>query len=269
MNEEIRIDWKIDLHNANMVVGLEGWGNAGKVSTFTVKYLADKLGAKKLGEIPPESFHSYLIQRPVVAIKEGIILSYIPPKNDLFYWRDKEGKADLVLLLGYEPHHNWPRYTEAVLRVAEETGVNRIYTIGGFLADVSHKSEIPITSSTNNKKIVAELKNVGLELTNYSGPTTVYSEILWRSKKRELDVVSIWAAVPMYVGGIYPKAAYRILEKLTRLIGIDLDLTDLKKKAETFKGQFDREVASQREMRRLIEDLRGRTSREKEPTYIF
>ncbi len=58
MNEEIRIDEKVKLHKSVMIIGLDGWGNGGKVSTFTVKYLADKLGAKKLGEIPSERFRT-------------------------------------------------------------------------------------------------------------------------------------------------------------------------------------------------------------------
>ena len=43
MSEEIRIDETVELHDAVIVIGLDGWGNAGKVSTLTVKFLADKL----------------------------------------------------------------------------------------------------------------------------------------------------------------------------------------------------------------------------------
>jgi len=246
MKDEIRIDEKVELHNAHMIIGLEGWVNAGKVSTFTIKYLTIKLGAVKFGEIPPERFYNYLIQRPIVTIKQGIIHSYVSPRNNLFYWKNKEGGANLLLLLGYEPHLNWPTYTEIILKLAEEMDVKRIYTIGGYLADIPYENETLITSSTNNEKIIDELKKAGVELTNY-----------------------IWSAVPMYVAGIYPKATYYIIKKLMQLIGIDLDLSDLKKKAETFKTQFEREVTSQRQMQRLIENLRKRGTQEKEPTYIF
>ena len=145
--------------------------------------------------------------------------------------------------------------------------VKRIYTIGGYLADVSHETETPVSTSTNNKKIVAELEKAGLELTTYRGPTSVYSEILWISKEKGLDVVSLWGAVPMYVTGIYPKATYHMLKKLTQLIGMDLDLGDLKKRAEEFEAKADGEDMGRSQMRSLIEDMRRR-SPEKEPTYI-
>ena len=158
MNEELEIDEKVQLHNTIMIMGLSGWGNAGEVSTFTVRYLADKLGANKLGEISPEMFHHYQIQRPMISIKQGVIQSYSPPKNDLFYWKGEEDKVNLVILAGSEPHLNWPKYARTILNLAEKMDVRQVYTIGGYLADIHHESEPLITASTNNKKSIRELK---------------------------------------------------------------------------------------------------------------
>ena len=255
--------------NQIMVIGLEGWVNAGKVSTFSVKYLTEKLDAKKTGEIPVDEFHDYMLFRPSVTVKEGIIQSYNSPKNEFFCSKDVKNKQSFVLLLGHEPHRNWQKYAEAVLKAAEKKGVKRIYTTGGFLADVPHQSATPVSASTNNEKILSELKKYEVELTSYTGPTSVYSEIMVKAKKKHVDVISLWSPVPMYVAGVYPRAAYRILEKIAQLTGIQLDLTDLKKKAETFEAEFQKEVAEQPDMRELIEGYRGRTDREKEPTYIL
>jgi proteasome assembly chaperone (PAC2) family protein len=259
----------IKFENPVMIIGLEGWVNAGKVSTFSVKYLLDKFGAKKFGEIPVDEFHDYMLFRPSVSVKEGIIQSYNPPKNEFFRSKDEKNKKSLILLLGYEPHRNWPRYAEAVLKVAKENGVKRIYTIGGFLADISYQGTTPISASTNNEKILPELKKVGVELTNYTGPTSIYSEMMMEAEEKEIDVVSLWSAVPLHVAGVYPRAAYHILEKIAHLTGLELDLTDLKKKAEIFEAEFQKETAGQPDMRELIEGYRGITTQEKEPSYIF
>jgi len=267
MSEDIRIAKKIEFQKSQMIIGLEGWVNAGKVSTFSVKYLVDKLNAQRLGEILQERFHDYIIQRPFVSIKEGLMRSYIPPQSTLYYWKGKDN-SDLILLLGVEPHLNWSRYADAVLKVAKSMNVNRIYTIGGYLADVPLEEEPLISSSTNNKDLIEELKKIRVVLTNYTGPTSIYSEIMWKCKKEKIDVISLWSAVPIYIEGIYPKAAYHLLKKITCLAGVDIDLTDLKKKAESFKGEIERRIISQSEMRRLLENLRGRR-KEKKPTYIF
>jgi len=267
MSEDVRIEKKVEFRNSQMIIGLDGWVNAGKVSTFSVKYLIDKLGAEKFGEILQGRFHDYIIQRPFVSIKEGLMRSYIPPQSSLYYWKGKN-KSDLVLLLGIEPYLDWPRYAEAVLEVAKKTNVNRIYTIGGYLTDISPENETLISSTTNNRNMIDKLKKIGVVLTNYTGPTSVYSEILWRCKMEKIDVISLWSAVPIYIEGIYPKAAYHMLKKITCLAGIEIDLTDLKKKADAFKGEFERRTLSQLEMRRLLENLRVRR-KEKRPTYIL
>jgi len=267
MSKDIRIIEKVEFNSSQMIIGMDGWVNAGKVSTFSVKYLIDKLGAKKFGEILQGSFHDYAIQRPFVSIKEGVIRSYVPPQSILYYWRGKDDQ-NLILLLGVEPYLDWPRYTDAVLRVAESMNVNRIYTIGGYLADVPPEDETLISSTTNNKALIGELKKIGVVLTSYAGPTSIYSEIMWKCKTKGIDMISLWSAVPIYMEGIYPKAAYHMLKKITFLTGVKIDLTDLKKKAESFKGTFERRVISQSEMRRLLKNLRGK-SEEKKPTYIL
>jgi len=256
---------KINLHNTTMVIGLSGWGNAGEVSTFTVKYLVDKLGGKKFGEISHEQFHDYWIQRPMVLTQQGMIKSYVPPRSDLFYWNNKEGVEDLILLIGFEPHLNWPKYAENVLMLAEKNDVKRIFTIGGYLADISLGLGTPITVSTNNEKLLAKLEKAGLELTDYEGPTSVYSEILWKGIEKKIDVVSLWCAVPIYVKGLYPKAAYVMLNKIIQLISLKLDLKDLKNKAESFKAELEKEVMDQTQLHDLTEGLGKQESR---PTYL-
>jgi len=266
MSEDVKIEKKVEFHRSQMIIGLDGWVNAGKVSTFSVRYLIDKLGAQKFGEILQGRFHDYVIQRPFVSIKEGLMRSYIPPRSTLYYWKGK-GKSDLILLLGVEPYLDWPRYADAVLEVAEKTNVNRIYTIGGYLADVPAENETLISSSTNNRDLIRELKKIGVVLTNYMGPTSIYSEILWRCKTKKIDAISLWSAVPIYIEGIYPKAAYHMLRKVACLAGVEIDLTDLKKKADAFRGESERRILSQLEMRRLLGNLRGR--KEKKPSYIL
>lgn len=262
MSEEIKLETSVKFDNTVLIIGLEGWTNGGKVSTFTVKYLIDKLKAERLGEISSERFHDYFIQRPVVSIKEGIVKSYYSAKTELFYWKNKEGKKDLVLLLGYEPHLDWSRYADSILRLVEITNVNRIYTIGGFIGNTSYETEARISSSTNNENLVAELKKKELELTTYVGPTSVYSEILWKAKKKKIDVVSLWIGIPLFVGeGIYPRGTHDMLKKIIQLTGIELDLNDIKNRVETFEKEIEIQP------KELVDNIRRIKSREK-TTYI-
>jgi len=273
MGEELKIEEAVRPRSSVMIIGLSGWGNAGEVSTFTVRYLIDKLGAERIGKVSSEGFYNYQIQRPIVSIKGGIIESYNPPTNELYYCEGKaggDGEISLILLLGSEPHLNWPRYAQTLLKLAERLNVKRIYTIGGYLADVDHESEPHITATTNNSNLTEELKRAEVKLTDYTGPTSIYSEVLWQAKRKGLDVISLWCAVPIYVRGPYPKAAYHVLRKLLHLIGIKLDLRDLKRKAVSSEVQITAEAMSDPELRRLVESLRRqRALLEKEPSYMI
>ena len=264
--ENVKIYEKPMFRSSQMIIGMDGWVNAGKVSTFSVKYLVNKLEAKKFGEILQGEFHNYSIQRPHVSIREGLIQSYIPPQSIFYYWRGREENLNLILLLGVEPYVNWPKYVDALLRVAEEMNVKRIYTIGGYLENVTPDEETLISSTTNNEKLLDKLKKVGSVLTQYSGPTSIYSEIMWRCRTKGVDVISLWSAVPAYIDGIYPKAAYYILKKITVLTGLNIDLADLKRKAESFKMVLERRAVKQSELRRLLKNL---GKRERKPTYIL
>ncbi|HIE14076.1 TPA: PAC2 family protein [Candidatus Bathyarchaeota archaeon] len=271
-DEVLKIDNTVHLQNSVMIIGLSGWGNAGEVSTFTVKYLVERLKAKRLGELSSEEFYNYRLQRPIVSIRRGIIDSYRSPKNEIYCSKRKieDKEAGLILLVGSEPHLHWSKYARAILKVAVKMDVKCIYTIGGYLADIHHEAEPPITGSTNNESLLEQLKDAGVELTDYTGPTSVYSEILWQAKNKGINVVSLWCAVPIYIQGLYPKAAYFMLQKILSLIGIKLDLRDLKKRAASTEIQITAEALSNPQLRQLIESLKWRrTVFEKEPNYMI
>lgn len=258
MDGIFRLDKDVKIHKASMIIGLSGWVNAGEVPTLSVKYLIDKLNAEKIGEIQSGRFYVYQIQRPLVAIKKGLVQNYLSFSNDIFCWRDEKKGMGLIFLLGAEPHLDWMGYSQAVLDVAERLRASRIYTLGGYLVDVSPISKPFVTGSSNNGEILAELKDVGLELVDYSGPTSVYSEIHWRAKSRNVDVVSLWCAVPFYGEGPNPKAAYSLMLKLTSLLDLKLELRDLKKEADSFAARVSDEI--ERRMRQPTGDLEKRPS---------
>ena len=256
----------IKFSEGSMVIGLSGWANAGEVSTSCVRYLIDKLKATRLGEIESGRFYIYQLNRPQVFVEKGLIEGYRSIENQIFYWRNRSDKTGLVFLLGAEPHLDWPDYTRIVLDLAERVGVKRIYTIGGYLIDYYAEKPL-ITGSTNNRKMLVELRKAGIDLVDYSGPTSIYIEILWQGKSLGIDVISLWCAVPLYIRGICPRAVYHLLLKLTSLIGVKVDLGEIKQKADSFENRLKTENIG---LRRFISDLEAiRSSPKERPPYFI
>ena len=266
MNEEIQVNPDIKLDNRIMIIGLGGWGNGGEVSTYSVKYLTEKVRAQKLSEVSAEKFHHYLIQRPLVSINKGLVESYISPKIEIY--QKIEDNFNLVLFISSEPHFNWPEFIKLVLKIAIETGIKQIYTIGGYLADIDHTSDTPITATTNNETLLEPLEEAGLQLANYKGPTSVYSELMVHTKDN-IDVISLWCAVPYYIKGRYPQAAYNMINKILQLTGFELDLKDLEEQVKSYKVQLESDTIDPGQLYDLIDRMQQRKDRKNEPTYFI
>jgi proteasome assembly chaperone (PAC2) family protein len=248
--------------NSFMIIGLKGWGNAGDISNFSIKYLVKKLNAKKIFELAPETFLNYLLQRPIVKINQGLVKSYLSPKSEYFLYEGE--KANLLFFVGFEPHYNWSQFAQEILKIANKMNVKRIYTIGSYLTDViSDENEPLISASTNNKELISELKKTNIELTNYNGPTSVYSEILWHAKDIGVDVVSLWCSTPIFVDGLYPKGVKTILNRIFSLMEINIDLSELNDLINSFESKWNNS------MKGFVKHRIKQKQEEQHPSYIL
>ena len=234
MKETLHLRENIALNNSTMLIGLHGWGNGGQVSTYTLLYLINTFQANGFGEIISDQYHNFQIERPIVTVKQGIMESYHPPKNELFYWQDPKAEMDLLFLQGTEPHINWASYAAVILELAVTQNVQRIFTIGGYLTDIVSIDTLPVSASTNNSKLINELTQAEVILTNYTGPTSIYSEVSWQGKLQNIDVISLWCGVPFYIKDLFPPAVFQILRKIQRLSNITIDFTALQQEVDSY-----------------------------------
>jgi proteasome assembly chaperone (PAC2) family protein len=245
-----------------MIIGLNGWGNAGNISNFSIKYLVKKFNAKKIYELTHEKYLNYLLERPTIEINQGLVKSYISPKSEFFLYEGE--KVNLLFFVGFEPHYNWSQFAQEILKMANKMKVLRIYTIGSYFTDVMYdENKSPISASTNNKGLIYELKKTNIELTNYNGPTSVYSEILWNAKDVGVDVISLWCSTPIYVDGLYPRGVKNILSKIFSLMEVSIDLSDLNDMINSFESKWDNS------MKNLVRHRINQKQEEQHPSYIL
>jgi len=245
-----------------MIIGLNGWGNAGNISNFSVKYLVKKLNAKKIYELTHEKYLNYLLERPIIEINQGLVKSYLSPKSEFFLYEGE--KVNLLFFVGFEPHYNWSQFAQEILKIANKVNVLRIYTIGSYLTDVIYEeNKYHISAFTNNKALIYELEKTNIELTNYTGPTSVYSEILWQAKDMGVDVISLWCSTPIYADGLYPRGVKNILSIIFSLIEVNIDLSDLNDMINSFESKLDNS------MKNLVKHKINQNKEEQHPSYIL
>ena len=97
--------------------------------------------------------------------------------------------------------------------------------LGSLLADVPHTRPIPVTLSAGNTALA---KRFDVEMSRYEGPTGILGAIQDACNARDIDSVSLWAAIPHYVSTPpCPKATLALLNHLEDLLQLNIPEEEL------------------------------------------
>ncbi len=245
-----------DLNHPDMIVALAGWSDAAKVATGTVLYLVRSLDASGFAQIEGDQFYDFSTTRPEVTIDQGLIKLLQLPSNSLFYWKNEKADHDLVLFHGIEPHFHWQKFVDTILDLASSLKVRRIYALGGLYDNIPHTREPRISGVVNGAELLAVLKRHNIEPINYRGPSSLHSLLLANLARRNVEAISIWGHAPFYVRvETNPMVCLVLVRKLTELMGIEIDLTELIKAGEYLQDMLNRLLADSEELQLYIKKL--------------
>ena len=252
-----------DLRHPSLVAAFAGWPDAAEVATGAVVYLVRKLNAMKFAEIKADEFYDFTSFRPAVTVEGGIIGSLKMPLNNFFYCHDKTSDNDLILLHGIEPQLNWQKFTELVLDLAEQFGVARIYILGGLYDQTPHTMGPKITGLANKVDVLNMLEKLDVELISYQGPSSLHTLLMVASAHRGIEAVSLWGHCPFYVRlDTNPIVCLGLLGKLTELLGIEVDMDDLRNAGENLQEKLIRLLTDSDELRQYIHKLEAQYERD-------
>jgi predicted ATP-grasp superfamily ATP-dependent carboligase len=147
-----------------------------------------------------------------------------------------------VVLLGHEPQLKWRTFTEQVVGVAAELGIEMIVILGALLADVAHTRPVRVTGTAADPDLVARL---GLGHSTYEGPTGIVGVLHDAFARAGLPSASLWAAVPHYVASTpSPKASLALVERAAVLLSTSVTTADLEMAALDYERQVSEVVAA-------------------------
>jgi len=255
-----------------------GWPGIGNIGISAIDTLRAVLRAEEFGEIEPWDFFD---PRKVV-IEKGLLKDLEFPSNKFYFQRVKN--QDLIFFIGQEqPSDGGARYAEGrkayrmaslVLDVAEKFGCRRVYTSGAAVTQIHHTVKPRVWAVPNSEKLVDELNQYentvlmsAIEGRNGQGVITGLNGLmLGVAKKRGLEAICLMGEIPYYLQAApwpYPKGSKSVLEVLTKILGIKIDLRKLDELAkrvdqeiEEFLESLYRTEAIPPEIREEIEKLR-------------
>jgi proteasome assembly chaperone (PAC2) family protein len=239
-----------------MVAAFRGWNDGGQGASLGGGYLAKQWEATRFAEIDPENFYDFQATRPHVSLVDGLTRRLDWPDNGFFHAEIPGAGRDAVLLLGTEPNLRWRTFSDLVLELAKDLGVELVVTLGSLLADVPHTRPAPVTGAATDPALVDEL---GLEPSRYEGPTGIVGVVHDACREAGIPSVSLWAAVPHYVSlAPSPRAALALIRRFGELIKVDIDLDELEQASSEYSEQVSEAVSTDAETSQYVEELERR-----------
>lgn len=256
MEGELRIEKRPTLRRPVLIAAFSGWNDGGQAATLAAGTLASTWDATKFADIDPEGFVDFQSTRPRVTLDEGMTRQIDWPETAFYSAAIPGADRDAVLLLGVEPSYRWRTFSEVVVGLARDLGVELVVTLGALLADVPHTRPAPVTGAASDLALVEEL---GLQPSRYEGPTGIVGVLHDACRQAGLPSVSLWSAVPHYVSlAPSPRAARALCDRLGELLAVEIDVNELVEAEALYAEQISEAVASDPDTAAYVEDLERR-----------
>ena len=216
---------KPDVESPVLIEGLPGVGNVGKLAA---EHLIDELDAVKFADIYSKFFP------PQVLVKDDGVVKLV--NNEFHYVKSSTEKAsDLIILVGdYQGMTPEGQYELAskVLDVANELGVKRIFTLGGYGMGRTVKKP-RVLGATTDIELVKKMTEYGITFPKGepgSGIVGASGLLLGLGKLLGMESVCLMGETSGYFAD--PKAARAVLEVLTKILNVEIDFNELELKAK-------------------------------------
>jgi proteasome assembly chaperone (PAC2) family protein len=241
------------LRDPVMVAAFEGWNDAGEAASAALAHLEQVWKAHRFAEFDPQNYHDFQVNRPVIRTDDEGRRGITWPTTRLS-WASPAGAArDVVLVRGIEPSMRWRDFCTEMLGHAQRLGVGTLVTLGALLADVPHTRPIPVTSTSEDEDL---MRRLALEPSRYEGPTGIVGVLHDATAGAGLPSLSLWAAVPHYVGqSPSPKATLALLRRVEELLDVTVPLEDLPEEARAWERGVDELAEEDSEIAEYVRQL--------------
>lgn len=249
------------LRHPAVVAAFGGWNDAGEAASGVIDHLVDQYDADLIFGIDPEEFYDFQVNRPTTRL--------VTPTEREIEWPTTEvlvahlPERDLVLVGGPEPNYRWREYTARLMSLLRTVQPEIVVLLGALLTDVPHTRPVRVVATASNADLAEEL---GLELSDYEGPTGIVGVLASECAAAGMAVVSLWASVPHYVAEPpNPKAALALLTRLEDVLNTPLEPGDLPAQGESWVEQVSELVADDPDIATYITALEERRDEETPP----
>lgn len=241
------------LRNPIMIAAFEGWNDAGESATGAISHLLTVWTHQQLAITDSEEYYDFQVNRPTIRVDARIVREIIWPNTIVYAVSTPHLENDFLIVKGIEPSMRWRRFADELLDLADDYESPLLITMGALLADTPHSRPIGVTGSGSHPDVAERL---GVEISKYEGPTGIVGILQDAANRRDLDAVSLWAAVPHYVSTPpSPKASLALVNALEDFLEISIAQGDLPARARAWEEQVNQMAAEDAEVGDYVKQL--------------
>ena len=256
MRTEIRMLKRVKLRSPVLVEGLPGLALVGRLA---VGYLIEALGAEKFAELYSPHFPYF-----VIVDENGRIRL---PKGEFYFWRSPDRGPDLILMVGdSQAQTNEGQYEVAacVLEFAKQLGVKTVITVGGYRTEQGGSR---VMCASTDKELLDRAMQAGATKSPPGSPIVgIAGLLLGLTRFMDMQALCLLGETKGHVPD--PRAAKNVLKVLSKMFGLELDLSGLDAKIR--EAERIREELEKLELEKVLtgekEEAKKRPGR---PEYIF
>lgn len=235
-----------------LVCGLPGSGYVGKLAA---DHLVASLKLKMVAEYSSPAFP------PQVSVREDGTVD--PPRGELYYAPAKRGSGVFVFTADAQPTSSEGEYelSDKVVKFVKKCGVKKIYTLAAYITG-SFSNSPKVYGAGTSKGMVESLTENGVTLMKDGGISGMNGLIIGVAAIRGLEGACLLGETSGYV--VDAGASKAVLERLAKLVGLPIDTSRLKEKAE----ETQKVISQLQAMADQSREAAPQTGREQRPGYI-
>lgn len=242
---------EVELEDPILIEGLPGIGYVGKLAA---DHIIEELGAEKFATMTSSYFPHH------VKVESDGTLDLVK----INFHHAQVDSQDLVILAGDVQATSSEGHYEVVNRLldlAEDLGVDRVFSLGGYATGEHTKSKPKVIGASNEEDILKEYRDRGIDVEEGSGPVLGASGLLLGlGKSRGIDGTALLGETHGML--VDHRSAQAVLEALTDLLGFEVDMSKLEERAKKTE-----KILSRLREEQVLREIKGEEE-EEELSYI-
>lgn len=234
--EGIKVLKRPRLRNPYLIVA---WPGMGEVAFKAASYIVENLPAEEFAELLPQDFF-YLTGS---VVKGGILTPPDLPSGKFFFYKNKAGKNDLVIFISNAQPDlaKAESYCGKIISFAKSLKVKTVVSLAAMPQAIDHTQMPNVWLASTSKELNDSLEKLGFNILSDGQISGLNGLFLGLAKKEGYDGFCLLGEIPLYTIQIEnPKAVYAVLEKLSRAIGLKIDLSGLLNQAHSMEEEINK-----------------------------